>query len=546
MGPVPCRAPSLATGGDAGGERRSVASRVCPAARLGARRRKSARYGFPRPARRGRRRPRQREGSQATDGCTAKARFVRRLPVRRFRAVNRQSAIVPSRRLVLSTRRADGTFDTRLAFAQGALPERGGAGTVDGDIDGARRHGMVCRLWIAFHHGSCGGEEPSGSKPDQSSLRTCVGPRGPHEFGVGGGGHGTFRRSVAWRGSLCDPSRATGRRRAVRGSSDPKQPDEDPGARRHRPERDARCLGGDTAAAAMVVSRWPGCSCSWCDEGWRLGAGRRTAILPRYDEAGALAYWGSTCLGGRMGERGGLTSARPSIGSAPLVATPARQPGPLPLSLPFSRAEGGSDRWALEPQRLRTSVRGPADHGAPWSAEPRQRRCVPLLSARGEQGVGPRTTTSNRCGSARPARQRGAVTSATRRRRSRAPRGYAGPPWRWEHRRGERTAVGAFEVCGRGWTTRSRQGACCTALSLSPTLCVRRFLTSPTVVQRPHVFSSGRSSRLGGHTGAAVAGRLPRAGTLGRTVKTPPTSAEALAIPRGNPWVVGRIRPIGC
>jgi hypothetical protein len=61
----------------------------------------------------------------------------------------------------------------------------------------------------------------------------------------------------------------------------------------------------------------------------------------------------------------------------------------------------------------------------------------------------------------------------------------------------------------------------------------------------PTRFSSARSSCLSGNAETTVASRLPKANVLGRTVRSSPVFAEAQATLRGNPWVVGRVRPIG-
>lgn len=134
--------------------------------------------------------------------------------------------------------------------------------------------------------------------------------------------------------------------------------------------------------------------------------------------------------------------------------------------------------------------------------EPRRRRCVPRLSARGEhRGAGLRAGhlelgIDRMSGLQLQVRCAPGDSSLETSRPSRDP---AGPPRRWEHRLGGRRHQ-RFEACRKLLGDAISQELAMHHVLSVDTLCARRSLTPSSVVQHPHVFPSGWSPRLGGHT----------------------------------------------
>lgn len=166
------------------------------------------------------------------------------------------------------------------------------------------RGGMGWRLGcgLRFITGAVVGEEPSGSDPRQRALRVYIGPRGPGGLGAHDGGYGALpeERRLARVSMRPEPGRRL--KPSPPRVLGPASARSRPGARRHHLERSARGLGGDIAAATMVVSRWPERPDCGCDGDWHFGDGRRSPLPPRCGEASASPYRGA-CFGGSRGWR---------------------------------------------------------------------------------------------------------------------------------------------------------------------------------------------------------------------------------------------------
>lgn len=219
------------------------------------------------------------------------------------------------------------------------------------------------------------------------------------------------------------------------------------------------------------------------------------------------------------------------VGLATSAATPAQQLRSLSSSavvLPNRGADSTGGPGISTSSDVGSRSRGSwgtTVHGA------RRRRCVPELSARGERrGAGLRTGHLG-SGIDRIFGLRSQVRFApgdSSLETIRPSQDLSGPPRRWEHRLGGRR-YRMFEECRRLTDDAVSQGVAMHHVLPIGGLCARRSLALSRVVQHPHVFPSGWSPRLGGHTETTVVGRLPKVSTLRRTVRIPQVSAETLA-----------------